>query len=248
MLINWVILQSAVKQLAGSMRNGSTRELEAVVLVGFAGTDSFKLTYAAAESGAITRGTNYNAAGIKAAIEAIAGFTDTVTVSDVTDSAFMVQFDTPGTVSSVLSVTNPTGCTGTVGVLVAGSNADPDDSLSFKGAIAKLFTNAITVDPLTDPATLTQPTFDGYAASAGIEWDTPYVGVLGAVTFLGNLIQWTCTGPTVSDVVRGIMLEKDGDVIAVGNFVVPVPVQASGDVVIVFPQVNLPVLQWQSAA
>lgn len=99
---------------------GGTQEVQSVVLSAFAGTDSYHLTYGGSESATITRGTNHDAAGIKAAIEGITGVTFTVTVSSITDDGFIVTF--AGLVNRTpLSVTNPTGCTGVVGTLVQGS-------------------------------------------------------------------------------------------------------------------------------
>lgn len=104
---------------------GATAEVEAVTLESFGGVDTFKLTWNAVESTTtVTRGTNNTAAGIKAVIEGIAGFTADVTVSNVTDGGFLVTWNDPGTVASVLSVTSGTGgVTGDVTVLTAGSNA-----------------------------------------------------------------------------------------------------------------------------
>ena len=56
-------------------------EVQTVSLRGFDGTDSFRLTYNGAQSATITRGTNYSAAGIAAAITGIAGIPAGATVS-----------------------------------------------------------------------------------------------------------------------------------------------------------------------
>ncbi len=110
---------------------GGAAEVEVVALASLADTDSFYLTWNAAESVEIVAdfagpdtGT-YNAAGIKAAIEGIAGFTASVTVDEVTTSGFRVTWDAAGLqVSGPLTVTNGTGgVTGMVAVLVAGAAA-----------------------------------------------------------------------------------------------------------------------------
>lgn len=100
---------------------GGARNTVAIALTGFSGTDSFHLTYAAAESAVITRGTNYTAAGIKAAFEGIAGVDFAVTVSDVSDNGFIIEWDAVGTATAI-TVTNTSGVTATVQVLVAGAD------------------------------------------------------------------------------------------------------------------------------
>jgi hypothetical protein len=95
--------------LVTSAATGGVHEVEVVTLASLGDTDTFKLTFNAVESAAITSdqtgpdtGT-YNAAGIKAAIEGIAGFTATVTVSNVTNDGFLVTWNEAGAVASVLS-------------------------------------------------------------------------------------------------------------------------------------------------
>ena len=64
------------------------------ILDGFSGADTFTITYNGNTSATIERGASYTAAGIKAAIEGIAGWPAgaSVTVSDVTDAGFLVSF------------------------------------------------------------------------------------------------------------------------------------------------------------
>lgn len=103
------------------------REVEHVYLIGFSGTDSFKLTWDGIESAAIIRsggGANYTTAGIKAVLEATPGFIGTVTVSGITDAGFAVTWDTPGAQPlAPLTVTSPSGCTGTVIQDIIGADA-----------------------------------------------------------------------------------------------------------------------------
>jgi hypothetical protein len=110
---------------------GAVAEVEAVALASLADTDSFYLTWNAAESTEIVAdftgpdtGT-YNAAGIQAAIEGIAGFTADVTVDEVTTTGFRVTWDDAGAqTDGPLTVTNGTGgVTGLVAVLIAGAAA-----------------------------------------------------------------------------------------------------------------------------
>lgn len=99
---------------------GGAYEKDVVVLVGFSGTDSFKLTIDAVETAVITRGTNYTAAGIEAALEAHASITMEVSVKNVTDEGFEVTFLSPVGIG-VMTVTSGIGATGTVGTVVAGA-------------------------------------------------------------------------------------------------------------------------------
>jgi hypothetical protein len=104
-------------------------EVQTVSLRGFTGTDAFRLTYNGVESGAITRGANYTAAGIKAAIEAIlpAGAIVTVrqwngAVAAPGDTGFSVRFggSLAGTDAAPLTLTSPAGVTGFVGATAQG--------------------------------------------------------------------------------------------------------------------------------
>lgn len=111
---------------------GAVAEVEAVTLESYDDEDTFKLTYNAAESVAILidadETENFNAAGIKAAIEGIAGFSSEnpggVTVSDVGPSGFLVKWNDAQAIASVLSVTSGTGsAVGDVAVLIAGADS-----------------------------------------------------------------------------------------------------------------------------
>jgi hypothetical protein len=106
-------------------------ETQAVSLVGFDSTDSFRLRFNGNDSALITRGTNYSAAGIKAAIEGISGWPAGGTVSvtqlwatsgEVTDSGFRFTFGgtlaatSPGKITPV----DVTGATATSNILFVG--------------------------------------------------------------------------------------------------------------------------------
>jgi hypothetical protein len=97
--------------------------VQQVALNGFSGTDSFALSYAGGTSATITRGGNYTAAGIQAAIMAISGWPAgaSVSVSAPDDDGFTVAFS--GIASpAALSVVNASGVTGFTGtVAVAGT-------------------------------------------------------------------------------------------------------------------------------
>jgi hypothetical protein len=88
--------QASITQMSAYVNQpeGTLVPQQQAILDGFSGTDAFTITYNGNASATIARGTNYTAAGIKAAIEGIAGWPAgaTVTVGDVTDTGFLVSF------------------------------------------------------------------------------------------------------------------------------------------------------------
>lgn len=107
-------------QIAATVGAGaaSLNEVQTVSLTGFGGTDSFRLRYDGVSSALITNGSNYSPAGIKAAIEGIAGLP--VTVSGFGELAFsphgfQVRFGGAAADRLPLSVVSITGATGFVG-------------------------------------------------------------------------------------------------------------------------------------
>ncbi|SDW74686.1 Putative Ig domain-containing protein [Amycolatopsis xylanica] len=112
-------------------------EVQNVSLTAFDGTDSFTLSYGGQASAAIVRGTNYTAAGIKAAIEGTQGWPAGATVSVsgfgggvLNDTGFQVAFG--GALAGVdvpsLTVTG-TGTSGFAGETVDGG---PQENIGFK--------------------------------------------------------------------------------------------------------------------
>ena len=104
---------------------GSVNEVQTVTLTDFSGTDSFTLTFGAATTASIVRGTNCTAAGVKAALEDISTiYPNHVSVTGTTDAGpFTVTFD-DGTLaaSNVAEMTGTgTGCTVTVATTTAGA-------------------------------------------------------------------------------------------------------------------------------
>ncbi len=105
-------------------------EVQTISLRDFDGTDSFTLTYGANTSAAIVRGTNYTAAGIKAAIEAIAGGTETVVAfggsGTFNDTGFQVTFAGTNAALNVsqLGLTAFSGASGFVGETAKGGPID----------------------------------------------------------------------------------------------------------------------------
>ena len=100
-------------------------EVQIGVLRSFAGTQQFQMRWSGNDSAPIVRGTNFTTAGVKAAIEAIAGWPvgGTVTISALTDTAFTITFGgtLAGTNAGLLELVNCSGdCTGFVGEVARG--------------------------------------------------------------------------------------------------------------------------------
>lgn len=109
-------------------------ERQNVALRDFDGTDSFRISYRGRESAPIVRGTNYTDTGIKAAIEAIAGWPAGATVDvlgfggrEMIDAGFQVSF-TGGALAGKdvkpLVITDAHGTSSLVGEEVKGGRPD----------------------------------------------------------------------------------------------------------------------------
>jgi hypothetical protein len=109
-------------------------EQQNVALRDFDGTDSFRISYRGQESAPIVRGTNYTDTGIKAAVEAIAGWPAGATVDvlgfdghEMTDAGFRVSF-TGGPLAGrnvdQLAITDAHGTSSLVGETVKGGEPD----------------------------------------------------------------------------------------------------------------------------
>lgn len=86
---------------------------QVITLTGFAGTDSFKLTYNAVETVAFVRQTNATAAAIQTALRTATGDTG-LTVTGTTDEGPFTVVFTGGWDALAITVTSPVGCTGAV--------------------------------------------------------------------------------------------------------------------------------------
>ena len=86
--------------------------------------DSFQIRYNGNDSALITRGRNFTAAGIQAAIQGIAGWPafGTASITLVPDTSFQVTLggSLAGTDVSPLTIVNCNGCTGFVGEVAKG--------------------------------------------------------------------------------------------------------------------------------
>ncbi|HWI73328.1 MAG TPA: choice-of-anchor D domain-containing protein, partial [Baekduia sp.] len=113
--------QKSVTEISAYV-NGAESNLSSqqqAVMANFDGTDSFQLLYNGNLSTTITRGTNYDATSIQAAIQAITG--QAVSVTSVTDAGFVVAFAAAGPVAT-LSFTNLFGASGSINEIVAGGS------------------------------------------------------------------------------------------------------------------------------
>ena len=118
-------------------------ETQSFQLTGFGGTDSFQLQYQGNLSAPIVNGTNYNAAGIQAAIEGIAGWPAgaTLTITAIggagapTTAGFDVAFG--GTLASTdvstFAVVNGVGVTGIVSTPFNGGPTFDSFTLNYEG-------------------------------------------------------------------------------------------------------------------
>jgi hypothetical protein len=162
----------------------SVNEVQGVSLRDFAGADSFRLTFNGQQSPVIARGTNYNAAGIAAAIKAIPNFpaTGSVTVSSwddtstaLTDSGFTVTFS--GTLAGqnqpVLALTGLTGgATGFVGEIAQGGTSRNQGATSATANHApNVTTPAAFVIPTRTPFTLTGAGTDAEGDTLSYLWE-----------------------------------------------------------------------------
>ncbi|KQQ33325.1 hypothetical protein ASF61_09540 [Duganella sp. Leaf126] len=145
-----------------SAAESQLNEVQMAVLTGFtANGASFRLRYNGANSAPIVRGTNYTAAGVKAAIEAIAGWPAgaTVIVGALTDTAFTVTFGgtAAGTNVAPLSLVSPsTGVSGYVGEITTGGATARGGAVASTGNSAPVVTvvPSYTI-PLRTPFALT---------------------------------------------------------------------------------------------
>jgi hypothetical protein len=215
-------INSGVQTVAlTSFSADGANEVQTVALTGFADTDSFKVTFGGNESAEIIRGTNYDAAGIKAAIEAITDFAGTVTVSAVTDEGFVVTFGGGYALTNVgdLSITSAVGCSGEVTTTTAGAAGD-SFKLTFGGNESEKITKGINYDAESIKAIIeaitgfpTEVTISGISSSGFV--------ITMAGEYGDNVI---ATGPfTVTTAVgcSGTVSQPDTVNISVGNLDLP---------------------------
>lgn len=108
-----------------SAADTNINEVQQAALTNYAGTAQFALRYQGVDSAPIVRGTNFTTAGIKTAVEAIAGWPagGTVTISILSDTGFTITFGgtLAGTNTALLELVSGTpGFTGYVGEIAKG--------------------------------------------------------------------------------------------------------------------------------
>ena len=155
-------------------------ETQTFQLTGFGGTDSFQLEYLGNLSAPIVNGTNYNAAGIQAAIEGIAGFpaggvaavTAIGSTAAPTTAGFDVAFGGPlaNTDVATFAVVNGVGATGIVSTPFNGGSTFDSFTLSYEGATSvpivndSNYTAAGVQEALQGLSEVQTVTLDGYDA------------------------------------------------------------------------------------
>ena len=177
----------------------SLSEVQMGVLTGFATNgQQFRLALNGNQSAPIVRGTNFTAAGIKAAIEGIPGWPTggTVTISAVGDTAFTITYG--GTLGSVnvptLALVNCSGgCSGYVGEITAGGPTTRRGSVSATGNTAPLVTVPGTYTiPVRTPFALTGSATDIDGDALTYMWEQ---NDRGAATGTGLVSNTKLNGP-----------------------------------------------------
>ncbi len=176
-------------------------EVQMSGLIGFSTNgQQFQLRYNGTDSAPIIRGTNFTAAGIKAAIEGIAGWpaAATVTASSVGDTTFTLTFAAAaGNVPNLELVNCTGGCTGFVGEVAAGGS-------STKRGITQTATgnNAPVVTapagytiPVRTPFALTGSATDPDGDSVTYMWEQNDRGATGTSAGTGLITQPKLNGP-----------------------------------------------------
>lgn len=176
-------------------------EVQMGVLTGYTATGAqFRFQYNGNQSAVITRGTNNTAAGMKAAIEAIAGWpaSATVTVSTISDNAFTMTFPSAaGNVPLLQLVPVSAGVSGYIGEIAAGG-------LSTKRGITQTATgnNAPSVTtatgytiPVRTPFALTGSGSDADGDPVTFMWEQNDRGATGTSAGTGLITQPKLNGP-----------------------------------------------------
>ncbi len=153
-------------------------EVQMGVLTGYSANGaSFRVRYNGADSAPIVRGSNYTVAGIKAAIQAIAGWpaSGTVTVSALSDSAFTLSFGgaLAGTnVSNLGLVGFSAGVAGYVGEITSGGPTRRGGVAAGTGNSAPVVTVAPSYTiPLRTPFALTGSAQDADGDAVTYLWE-----------------------------------------------------------------------------
>ncbi|MCV2351249.1 M12 family metallo-peptidase [Paucibacter sp. Y2R2-4] len=167
-------------------------EIQQAALTGFAGTAKFQLSYNGNASADIVRGGNFTTAGIKAAIEAIAGWPagGTVTVGSLTDAGFTLTFggSLAGVNVSPLVLGGCTdGCSGYVGEIVAGGPTQRRGTVTATGNNAPLVSvPASYTIPVRTPFALTGSASDADGDTLSYMWEQNDRGAATGTSLISN--------------------------------------------------------------
>lgn len=154
-------------------------EVQMAALTGFANNgQQFQLRYNGSDSVPIVRGSNFTIAGVKAAIEGIAGWPagGTVTVSALGDTAFTVTYGGSVAATNVPElqfVGCTAGCTGFIGEIAKGGLTARNGSVTPNGNTAPVVTvpAASYTIPLRTPFALTGSATDADGDTLTYMWE-----------------------------------------------------------------------------
>jgi trimeric autotransporter adhesin len=168
-------------------------EQQNAVMSGFTTNgQQFQLRYNGNDSAPIVRGTNFTTAGVKAAVEGIAGWPAgaTVTVSTLSDNSFLMAFGGTllGTNVPGFELVNCTGgCTGYVGEIVAGGPSTRRGAPVATGNLPPEATApaAFTI-PLRTPFALTGSAVDPDSDTMTYLWEQNDRGAASGTSLISN--------------------------------------------------------------
>jgi hypothetical protein len=168
-------------------------EVQAVALRNFATNgQQFQFGWNGSLSAPIVRGTNYTAAGIKAAIEAIAGWPAgaTVAITSVNNNGFTVTFGgtLAGTNTAQLQLANfSAGVSGLAGEITAGGRTTRGGSVSSTGNSAPLVTAPASYTiPVRTPFALTGNATDADGDTVTYLWEQNDQGGFDGTALIDN--------------------------------------------------------------
>jgi hypothetical protein len=119
----------------------------------------------------------------------------------------------------------------TVGFLFTLAQQNKVNNLSSTAPVPKVHLIAEQFNPNInlDPTTLTEATFDGYAAATCDVWGTNHSDPTQQAVFTSGVLSWTPTGNTTANTIYGYYLVTGvGDVVQMGLLPAPVFLQGVG--------------------